>query len=126
MKFRIAQSAAALGTVLCAGASASRAQTPAEFYAGKTVEIVVGSSPGAGYDIYARLLSRHIGSFIPGHPNIVVRNMDGAGGLRVPIWLQGAAHRKYFRANETSVGLGRRVCSRPRTSSDLTARIRVH
>ena len=68
-------------------ATTARAQAPADFYAGKTIEIYVGSSVGAGYDIYARLLARHISRFIPGHPTIVVRNMDGGGGLRVANWV---------------------------------------
>lgn len=53
----------------------------ADFYAGKTIRIVVGFGPGGGYDAYARLLSRHLGDHIPGHPSIVVENMDGAGSL---------------------------------------------
>ena len=57
----------------------------------KSVEIYVGSSVGAGYDLYARLLSRHLGRHLPGNPSVVVKNMDGAGGLRVANWLYGAA-----------------------------------
>ncbi|MFN3889666.1 MAG: Bug family tripartite tricarboxylate transporter substrate binding protein [Beijerinckiaceae bacterium] len=57
------------------------AQSPAEFYKGKNVTIVVGFSPGGGYDIYARLLSRHIGRHIPGAPDIIVQNAPGAGSL---------------------------------------------
>ena len=62
-------------------------QSSDNFYGGKTLEIYVGSSTGAGYDIYARLLSRHIAKQIPGKPTVVVRNMDGAGGLRLANWL---------------------------------------
>lgn len=51
------------------------------FYEGKTVTILVGSSTGGGYDLYARLLMRHIGKHIPGKPRVIVENMDGAGGL---------------------------------------------
>src|SRR5437667_4165115 len=40
-----------------------------------------GAPAGGGYDIYARLLARHMGRYIPGEPNIVVRNMPGAGGM---------------------------------------------
>ena len=57
------------------------AQSPAEFYAGKTINIVVGFSAGGGYDRYARLLARHIGEHIPGQPSVVVQNMPGAGSL---------------------------------------------
>jgi tripartite-type tricarboxylate transporter receptor subunit TctC len=51
----------------------------AEFYRGKTVTIVIGSTPGGGYDTYARLIARHIGKFIPGQPAVVPSNMPGAG-----------------------------------------------
>ncbi|MDB5596132.1 MAG: efflux transporter protein [Hyphomicrobiales bacterium] len=52
----------------------------ADFYRGKQVTIVVGSSAGGGYDLYARLLGRYIGKYIPGNPNVIVQNMPGAGG----------------------------------------------
>ena len=50
----------------------------APFYKGKTITIVVGSSPGGGYDLYGRMLARHIGKHIPGNPGVVVNNMPGA------------------------------------------------
>lgn len=53
----------------------------ADFYAGKTVNIVVGFTPGGGYDQYGRLLARYIGSHIPGAPSVVVQNAPGAGSL---------------------------------------------
>ena len=52
-----------------------------EFYSGKTIRFIVGSAPGGGYDTYTRMIARHIGHYIPGHPAIVVENMPGAGGL---------------------------------------------
>ncbi len=79
--------ACALLAAICAASVPARAQSPAEFYAGKTIEIYVGSSVGAGYDLYARLLSRHWSRHIPGAPAISVRNMDGAGGLRAANWV---------------------------------------
>ena len=51
------------------------------FYRGKTLRFIVGSSPGGGYDTYTRLIARHIGRFIPGNPSSIVENMPGAGGL---------------------------------------------
>ena len=57
------------------------AQSPVDFYKGKTVTIYVGLSAGGGYDTNARLVGRHIGRYIPGTPTVVVRNMPGAGGL---------------------------------------------
>lgn len=51
------------------------------FYKGKTVTIVVGSTPGGGYDQYGRLLSRHLGKYIPGNPTVIVENVPEAGGI---------------------------------------------
>ena len=51
----------------------------AQFYKGRQITVVVGSSPGGGYDIYARLMARHMGKYIPGNPTMVVTNMPGAG-----------------------------------------------
>ena len=59
------------------------AQTPAEFYKGKNIELYIGYSVGGGYDLYARVLARHIGKHIPGNPTVVPRNMEGAGSLRL-------------------------------------------
>ena len=50
------------------------------FYRGKQISLIVGSAPGGGYDFYARLVSRHLPRFVPGHPQVVVRNMPGGGG----------------------------------------------
>ena len=52
------------------------------FYRGKSVILIVGTGVGGGYDLYARTLARHIGKHIPGTPNVVVQNMEGAGGIR--------------------------------------------
>ena len=61
--------------------SPAAAQTPEAFYKGKTVTIVVGYASGGGYDLYARLLGRHLSAHIPGHPTVVVQNMPGAASL---------------------------------------------
>jgi tripartite-type tricarboxylate transporter receptor subunit TctC len=55
----------------------------ADFYAGKTFNVVVGFSAGGIFDLYARILARHIGAHIPGKPNVIVQNMPGAGGRRL-------------------------------------------
>jgi tripartite-type tricarboxylate transporter receptor subunit TctC len=52
-----------------------------DFYKGKTFTIVVGFSPGGGYDVNARGLARHLSAHIPGNPGIIVQNMPGAGSL---------------------------------------------
>ena len=78
----------ALGALaLIAGTIAAQAQTPAEFYKGKQVQMMVYSGAGSTYDTYARLLARHMNRFIPGSPNIVVQNMIGAGGLKLVDYL---------------------------------------
>ena len=52
-----------------------------EFFAGKVIRVVVGFSPGGGFDTYARVVARYMGKYIPGNPTIVVENMTGAGSL---------------------------------------------
>lgn len=71
----------AASILLVASATSASAQSPAEFYKGKTVNIVVGFSPGGGYDQYGRLLARRYGEHIPGKPVVVVQNAPGAGSL---------------------------------------------
>lgn len=73
------------------GPATGFAQTPAEFYRGKTVELYIAYSVGGGYDQYARLIARHMGKHIPGNPTVVPHNMPGAGGMRAANWLQSAA-----------------------------------
>ena len=64
------------------GVGLARAQeTVASFYRGKTLNLIVGSSAGGGYDLYGRLIARFIGRYIPGNPVVVVSNMPGAGGI---------------------------------------------
>jgi tripartite-type tricarboxylate transporter receptor subunit TctC len=59
----------------------------------RNVDIYIGYSVGGGYDIYARLLARHMGRHLPGNPTVVPRNMEGAGSLRLANWLYKAAPR---------------------------------
>jgi len=61
------------------------AQTP--FYQGKTIRVIIGSSTGGGYDLWARVLARHYGKYIPGNPTLVPENMPGAGSLVAANWL---------------------------------------
>src|SRR5499427_10525323 len=72
--------------VLATGSRAS-AQASADFYKGKNLELYIGYSVGGGYDLYARVLARHIGKHIPGNPTVVPKNMEGAGSLRLANWL---------------------------------------
>ena len=60
-------------------------------FAGKTVTIYVGYGPGGGYDLYARVLSRHLGRHLPGNPAVVVSNMPGAGSIRAANYVYSVA-----------------------------------
>jgi tripartite-type tricarboxylate transporter receptor subunit TctC len=75
-----------IGAVSIAGALAQ--DSVAQFYKGKQINVIVGSSAGGGYDIYARLLARHMPRHIPGSPAMVVSNMTGAGSNRGRAHLQ--------------------------------------
>src|SRR2546421_292073 len=61
--------------------SPASAQSVEQFYRGRTITMLVGTSPGGINDISARLVARHFGRFVPGNPSIVVQNNPGAGGL---------------------------------------------
>ena len=77
---------------MCAVASCFATTARAEeFYKGRTVNLVIGYSVGGGYDLYARLLARYIGGFIPGSPSIVPQSMPGAGSLKSILYLSGVA-----------------------------------
>jgi tripartite-type tricarboxylate transporter receptor subunit TctC len=67
-----------IGLVLLPALPKAKAE---EFYKGKTIRFVVGFAPGGGYDLAARIVSRHMGKRIPGNPTIIVENMTGAGSL---------------------------------------------
>jgi tripartite-type tricarboxylate transporter receptor subunit TctC len=81
--------AAALAAPLAAAVSdpARSQQTVEEFYRGKQLEMVIGYSPGGTYDLYARLVARFLGNYIPGKPTIVPRNMPGAGSRAAVKWV---------------------------------------
>jgi hypothetical protein len=66
---------------LTGGFGAANGALAADFYQGKTLTVIVGYAPGGGVDATARAITRHLGKFIPGQPNIVVQNMEGAAGI---------------------------------------------
>jgi tripartite-type tricarboxylate transporter receptor subunit TctC len=76
---RSLRGAGTVGALLGLTVSAAHAGAVEEFYKGKTIDFVIGYSPGATYDLYARLVARHLGDHIPGNPRIIPRNMAGAG-----------------------------------------------
>lgn len=67
---------------LAAAVSPAAAQSPAEFYRGKTVQFIVGYPPSGGFDAYTRVAARFIGKHIPGQPTVIVTNMPGASSLQ--------------------------------------------
>jgi tripartite-type tricarboxylate transporter receptor subunit TctC len=83
-------SARAVCTALAGAALAIASAMPAtaqNFYEGKTVNIVVGTEAGGGYDIYGRAVARHIGRHLPGKPTVIVQNMPGAGSAKAAEFL---------------------------------------
>src|SRR5262252_7502162 len=102
--------AAAALMVAALVASQARADAVADFYRGKQINLIVGYGPGGGYDVYARLVGRHLGRHIPGEPAVVVQNMPGAGSLRAVNYLYNVAARDgttlaHFARNMPLIGL---------------------
>ncbi len=84
---------ALIAVLLALAETPAAAQQAADFYRGKTITAVVGTSPGGDYDLRLRMVARHIGRHIPGNPTVVVNNMPGGGGLVVANWLANVAPR---------------------------------
>jgi tripartite-type tricarboxylate transporter receptor subunit TctC len=97
---RPAAACGALILTLLAAAMPAHADSIADFYRGKTVNVFIGVGVGGEYDIQARLVSRHIGKHIPGNPTVVPQNMTGAGGLRMINYLYNVAPK-----DGTSIGM---------------------
>ncbi len=99
----------ALVAGLAAAAGGARAQTGEAFFRGKQISLLVFSGAGSAYDVYARLLSRHLGANIPGKPNVIVQYMQGAGGLKLVDYINRIAPR-----DGTSIGMiGRGLAFEP-------------
>ena len=72
------------GLLFAAAAGApAQAQSVADFYRGKTINMLIGVGVGGEYDLQARMVARHIGKHIPGNPNVVPQNLVGAGGINM-------------------------------------------
>src|SRR5262245_64506221 len=71
----------------------AKADAVSDFYRGKQISMVIGTSAGNDYDFRGRLIARHMGRDIPGEPTIVPRNMPGAGGVNAANWLAAVAPR---------------------------------
>ncbi len=87
--------ATALRSALIATAAAivlaPAAALAADYYSGRSIDLLIGAPPGGGYDIYARALARHFGRHIPGQPSIVAKNMPGAGSARAAGFISAVA-----------------------------------
>jgi tripartite-type tricarboxylate transporter receptor subunit TctC len=84
-------SAAGAAALVFAAASLCRADPVEDFYRRRTVNLYIGFTPGGGYDLYARMLARHLGAHIPGAPNVVAVNMPGAASMTMASWLYNKA-----------------------------------
>lgn len=70
-----------LAVLLCIPGRIAAAQAVEAFYKGRIVTLLVSTAPGGRYDLNGRLIARYLGNFLPGHPNVVVENLPGGGGL---------------------------------------------
>src|SRR5262245_24041298 len=77
--------------VALVAASPAQADPVADFYRGKTINLIVGTSAGNDYDFRGRLIARHMGRHIPGEPTIVPQNMPGAGGIKAANYMASIA-----------------------------------
>src|SRR3954471_24015638 len=82
--------ALAVLSTIALGAAALPASA-ADFFAGKSIDMLIGAPPAGGYDIYARALARHYGRLIPGHPTVIPKNMPGASSGRAAGFLANLA-----------------------------------
>jgi Uncharacterized protein conserved in bacteria len=105
-----------LATSLFAAPIAS-AQDPAAFYKGRNVDLYIGYSVGGAYDLYARVLARHLGKHIPGNPTIVPKNLEGAGSLRLANWLYNVAPKDGTALATIGRGTPSIRCSAPKAPS---------
>jgi tripartite-type tricarboxylate transporter receptor subunit TctC len=83
--------AATVAMMIVAAGGSAFGQSVGDFYKGRNVDLYIGYSVGGAYDLYARVLARHMGKHIPGNPTVVPKNMEGAGSLRLANWLYNVA-----------------------------------
>jgi tripartite-type tricarboxylate transporter receptor subunit TctC len=68
-------------------AAVALAESTVDFYKGRALDFYIGYSTGGAYDLYARVIGRHMGTHIPGNPTLVPKNLEGAGSLRLANFL---------------------------------------
>jgi tripartite-type tricarboxylate transporter receptor subunit TctC len=95
----LALASIAVCAAIAAGTAAAGTDV-ADFYRGKNLRILVGYGPGTGYDVYARLLGRHLAKYVPGQPAVIIQNMPGAASLTMLNYLYNVAPR-----DGTAIGL---------------------
>jgi tripartite-type tricarboxylate transporter receptor subunit TctC len=76
---------------LLLAATATMAQSPAAFYSGKTVSILIGAGEGGAYSIYGQLAAEYLRKVLPGNPTVIVQSMPGAGGIKAADYLANVA-----------------------------------
>jgi tripartite-type tricarboxylate transporter receptor subunit TctC len=91
MPWRGSRSSSALAATAMIAWLAAAPVRAADFYASKTIDFIIGGDVGGGYDIYARVVARHLNRFIPGSPAIVPKNQPGAGSGRAASFLYSVA-----------------------------------
>jgi tripartite-type tricarboxylate transporter receptor subunit TctC len=88
---RLLRRLAVVGTFGVSLMSPAAADSVSDFFGGKTLSLITGFPPGGGYDSYIRVLARHYGKFVPGHPSVIPSNMPGAGSLTSANYIYGKA-----------------------------------
>lgn len=101
--------ALALATTGLTSFEAQAQQSVAGFYKGKTIQVYVGVSPGGIYSTFAQILSRHMGQFIPGQPNIIVKHLRGAGGTKALNFVYNVAPKDGSVIVTPNAGIAKRV-----------------
>ncbi len=81
------------GALALAASAPAAAQSAADFYKGRTVNLNIGFPPGGGYDTYGRVLARHLAKHVPGNPAVVAKNMPGAGALKAANYIYNSAQK---------------------------------
>jgi tripartite-type tricarboxylate transporter receptor subunit TctC len=109
------------GAIILLAGPALAQDKVADFYKDKTVNIIVGTSPGGGYDTYARLISRHMGKHVPGNPKFLVQNMPGAGSHRAAGYIAKVAPKDgtYIGAMFSAQPLGRLLMPKGKLGYDV-------
>src|SRR5579863_3048867 len=79
------------GSIACLVFGAAMAQAPDAAFAGKTVTMFIGFGPGGGYDLWARVIARHLGKHLPGDPTVIPQNLEGAGSYRAANFIYNVA-----------------------------------